>query len=155
MRLKNSSSDRLGARRPHACCAAACRFLASLISPAAAAIEVEVGTDQFYDELAAHGDWVWYRGGYVFVPGDVDDRWRPYAVGRWAYTDDYGWMWISDEPFGWATYHYGRWGYGEDLGWYWVPGRVWAPAWVSWRKRSRLCRLGAAASDIWRRLLRR
>jgi hypothetical protein len=105
-----------------------------MISPAAAAIEVEVGTDQFYDELSPYGDWVWYRGGYVFVPGDVDDRWRPYAVGRWAYTDDYGWMWISDEPFGWATYHYGRWGYGDDLGWYWVPGRVWAPAWVSWRR---------------------
>lgn len=107
---------------------------AFLVSPAAAAIEVEVGTDQFYDELAPYGDWVRYRGGYVFVPADVDERWRPYAVGRWAYTDDYGWMWISDEPFGWATYHYGRWGYAEDLGWYWVPGRVWAPAWVSWRK---------------------
>ena len=105
----------------------------SLISPAAA-VEVEIGTDQFYDELAPYGDWVWYRGGYVFVPGDVDDRWRPYAVGRWIYTDDYGWMWASDEPFGWATYHYGRWGYGDDLGWYWVPGRIWAPAWVSWRR---------------------
>lgn len=106
----------------------------TLIAPAAAAVEVEVGTDQFYDELAPHGDWVWYRGGYVFVPGDVDDRWRPYALGRWVYTDDYGWMWNSDEPFGWATYHYGRWGYSDDLGWYWVPGRVWAPAWVSWRR---------------------
>jgi hypothetical protein len=105
-----------------------------LASPAAAAIEVEIGTDQFYDELAPYGDWVMYRGGYVFVPGDVDDRWRPYALGRWVYTDDYGWMWNSDEPFGWATYHYGRWGYGDDLGWYWVPGRVWAPAWVSWRR---------------------
>jgi len=105
-----------------------------LVSPAAAAVEVEIGTDQFYDDLAPFGDWVWYRGGYVFVPGDVDDRWRPYAVGRWVYTDDYGWLWVSDEPFGWATYHYGRWGYGDDLGWYWVPGRVWAPAWVSWRR---------------------
>ena len=106
----------------------------SPISPAAAGVEVEIGSDQFYDELAPYGDWVWYRGGYVFVPGDVDERWRPYAVGRWAYTDEYGWLWVSDEPFGWATYHYGRWGYADDLGWYWVPGRVWAPAWVSWRR---------------------
>jgi hypothetical protein len=106
----------------------------TLVSPARAAVEVEIGNDQFYDELSPYGDWVWYKGGYVFVPGDVDDRWRPYAVGRWVYTDEYGWMWVSDEPFGWATYHYGRWGYGDDLGWYWVPGRVWAPAWVSWRR---------------------
>jgi hypothetical protein len=111
---------------------------AFLISPAAAAIEVEVGTDQFYDELAAHGDWVWYRGGYVFVPGDVDDRWRPYAVGRWAYTDDYGWMWMSDEPFGWATYHYGRWVMVPGRGWAWMPGTVWAEGgakmvWIDYR----------------------
>jgi hypothetical protein len=106
----------------------------TLVPQAHAAVEVEISNDQFYDELAPYGDWVWYKGGYVFVPGDVDDRWRPYAVGRWVYTDDYGWMWVSDEPFGWATYHYGRWGYGDDLGWYWVPGRVWAPAWVSWRR---------------------
>ncbi len=108
--------------------------IGSFVSPAAAAVEVEIGADRFYDELAPYGDWVRYRGGYVFVPGDVDERWRPYAYGRWAFTEDYGWMWISDEPFGWATYHYGRWGYGDDIGWYWVPGRVWAPAWVSWRK---------------------
>ncbi|MFO0991331.1 MAG: DUF6600 domain-containing protein [Hyphomicrobiales bacterium] len=108
--------------------------ISPFISPAAAAVGIEIGTNEFYDELSPYGDWVWYRGGYVFVPGDVDDRWRPYAYGRWAYTQEYGWLWISDEPFGWATYHYGRWGYGDDLGWYWVPGRVWAPAWVSWRR---------------------
>jgi uncharacterized protein YraI len=36
---------------------------------------------------------------------------RPYTVGRWVFTDRYGWMWASSEPFGWATYHYGRWGF--------------------------------------------
>ena len=106
----------------------------SFITPASAAVEVEIGIDQFYDELSPYGDWVNYRGGYVFIPGDVPDQWRPYSLGRWAYTDEYGWLWVSDEPFGWATYHYGRWGYGDDIGWYWVPGRVWAPAWVSWRR---------------------
>jgi hypothetical protein len=108
----------------------------TLVSPASAAVEVEIGNDQFYDELAPYGDWVWYKGGYVFIPGEVSERWRPYSEGHWVYTDDYGWLWVSDEPFGWATYHYGRWGYGDDLGWYWVPGRVWAPAWVSWRRGS-------------------
>jgi hypothetical protein len=44
-----------------------------------------------------------------------------------------GWAWASDEPFGWAVYHYGRWAYSPAVGWMWVPGRVWAPAWVSWR----------------------
>jgi hypothetical protein len=33
------------------------------------------------------------------------------TVGRWAYTDDWGWYWISDAAeasWGWVTYHYGR-----------------------------------------------
>ena len=65
----------------------------------------------------------------------VSDRaWRPYTVGRWVFTDRYGWMWVSNEPFGWATYHYGRWGFSNRVGWFWVPGNRWAPAWVSWRK---------------------
>nr|WP_151983226.1 DUF6600 domain-containing protein [Rhizobium sp. EC-SD404] len=67
------------------------------------------------------------------MPSGLDRDWRPYTQGHWAYTNDYGWYWVSDEPFGWATYHYGRWGYSRSYGWYWVPGNVWAPAWVTWR----------------------
>ena len=88
----------------------------------------------FYDRLAPYGQWVWLEGQYVFVPGGVDRYWRPYTVGRWVYTDRYGWMWASNEPFGWATYHYGRWGFSKRIGWFWVPGSRWAPAWVSWRQ---------------------
>ena len=55
-------------------------------------------------------------------------------VTRWVYTDRYGWMWASNEPFGWATYHYGRWGFSKRIGWFWVPVSRWAPAWVSWRQ---------------------
>ena len=73
-----------------------------------------------------------YQDRYVWVPQGVDDSWRPYTEGHWAYTRSYGWMWMSDEKFGWATYHYGRWGQAPDIGWYWVPGRRWAPAWVAW-----------------------
>jgi hypothetical protein len=95
-------------------------------------VSVSIGT--FYDELAPHGSWVNYQDSYVFVPANVAADWRPYTVGHWVHTKRYGWLWVSDEPFGWATYHYGRWGYAEDIGWYWVPGKRWAPAWVSWRR---------------------
>ncbi|WP_192251993.1 DUF6600 domain-containing protein [Mesorhizobium caraganae] len=104
----------------------------SLVSEAGAATQVSIST--FYEDLSPHGDWVSYHGASVFVPVDVPDDWRPYTVGHWAYTEQYGWLWVSDEPFGWATYHYGRWGYADDIGWYWVPGTRWAPAWVSWRR---------------------
>jgi uncharacterized protein YraI len=88
----------------------------------------------FYSRLAPYGDWIWLEGQYVWVPEDVGPQWRPYTIGRWAYTDRYGWMWVSREPFGWATYHYGRWGFSRRVGWFWVPGSRWAPAWVSWRQ---------------------
>jgi uncharacterized protein YraI len=88
----------------------------------------------FYDRLAPYGNWIWLEGQYVWVPQRVGPAWRPYTVGRWVYTDRYGWMWSSSEPFGWATYHYGRWGFSNRVGWFWVPGSRWAPAWVSWRQ---------------------
>lgn len=87
----------------------------------------------FYDRLSPYGQWVWLQGQYVWVPDNVGPAWRPYTVGRWVYTDRYGWMWASNEPFGWATYHYGRWGFSNRVGWFWIPGSRWAPAWVSWR----------------------
>ena len=87
----------------------------------------------FYNRLAPYGNWIWLQGQYVWVPQNVGPYWRPYTVGRWAFTDRYGWMWVSNEPFGWATYHYGRWGFSNRVGWFWVPGNRWAPAWVSWR----------------------
>ncbi len=87
----------------------------------------------FYNRLAPYGNWIWLQGQYVWVPQNVGPAWRPYTVGRWAFTDRYGWMWVSNEPFGWATYHYGRWGFSNRVGWFWVPGNRWAPAWVSWR----------------------
>ena len=100
----------------------------------AAAAQETIDIDTFYDELDPYGEWVWHpRYGYVWLPEDVSPRWRPYTVGRWTYTDEYGWYWDSNEPFAWAVYHYGRWGYDEDYGWFWVPGDTWAPAWVQWR----------------------
>lgn len=104
----------------------------SPVAPVQAAASVSFSV--FYDDLAPYGDWVSYHDGYVFVPADTGPDWRPYTVGRWVYTDDYGWTWVSEEEHGWATHHYGRWARADDIGWYWVPGSRWAPAWVSWRR---------------------
>ena len=93
-----------------------------------------IDIDTFYDELEPYGQWVWHpRFGYVWLPEDVSPDWRPYTVGHWVSTEEYGWYWESNEPFAWAVYHYGRWGYDPDYGWFWVPGDTWAPAWVQWR----------------------
>ena len=104
----------------------------SLVSEASAQEARDI--DSFYEDLAPYGDWVDHPdNGYVFIPTGVSPDWRPYTVGQWIWTEDYGWYWESEEPFGWATFHYGRWGYDDDYGWYWVPGDEWAPAWVNWR----------------------
>ncbi len=103
----------------------------SLATKAQAATNVSASIN-FYDELAPYGNWLLYHERYVWIPKDVDDSWRPYTKGRWAYTRRSGWIWMSDEKFGWATYHYGRWGQAPDIGWYWLPGSTWAPAWVAW-----------------------
>ncbi|MEZ5299084.1 MAG: DUF6600 domain-containing protein [Verrucomicrobiales bacterium] len=88
----------------------------------------------FYDELEPWGDWIDSPDyGTIWQPDlAVDASWSPYSDGSWGYSD-YGWTWISNEPFGWATYHYGRWVLLDRCGWCWVPGLDWAPSWVSWR----------------------
>ena len=122
-----------------ACCAALLIALLSvpgaerlgLIGTVAAQETLDI--DYFYDQLDPYGEWVWHpRFGYVWLPQTVSENWRPYTVGHWVYTDEYGWYWHSYEPFAWAVYHYGRWGYDPSYGWFWVPGDTWAPAWVEW-----------------------
>ena len=82
-----------------------------------AAAQETLDVSYFYDELAYYGQWVWHpRFGYVWLPQEVSGDWRPYSVGQWFHTDEYGWYWHSDEPFAWAVYHYGRWGYDPDYG---------------------------------------
>jgi len=90
-------------------------------------------TAYFYEQMQPYGRWVSYSPhGYVWIPGDVGYKWRPYSRGNWAWTD-YGWTWVSLERWGWIAYHYGRWGWDRRLGWFWVPDVVWGPAWVAWR----------------------
>jgi hypothetical protein len=88
----------------------------------------------FYGELSPYGRWI-QRGsyGWVWEPTQVSVGWRPYTQGHWVNTD-YGWTWVSSEPWGWATYHYGRWTLDSEYGWLWVPGSDWGPAWVSFQE---------------------
>ncbi len=93
-----------------------------------------VEDEPFYDDLRPYGEWVYVSGpGWVWSPYRVPAGWRPYAYGRWVYTD-YGLTWASDESFGWAVYHYGRWYADPGYGWVWVPGTQWGPAWVAWHE---------------------
>lgn len=100
-----------------------------------ASAQAAVSISLFYGELAPHGRWFRHpRWGWAWFPTAVDAEWRPYARGQWAWTEENGWYWISDEPFGWAVYHYGRWSYDADYGWIWIPGGTWGPAWVAFRE---------------------
>src|SRR5262249_59266520 len=54
-----------------------------------------------------------------------------YWDGEWVWTD-YGWTWVSYDPWGDLPCHYGSWTVVDSYGWAWVPGTVWAPAWVTW-----------------------
>ncbi|MCM2269440.1 MAG: hypothetical protein NDJ75_05020 [Thermoanaerobaculia bacterium] len=100
------------------------------LTPASAGISATVDFGFFYDSLAPHGQWVaTAEFGHAWRPSRVGVGWRPYYDGRWVYTD-YGWTFVSDDPWGWATYHYGRWTFDPYYGWLWVPGYEWAPAWV-------------------------
>jgi hypothetical protein len=100
---------------------------------------VPAGIPGVYD-LDRYGDW-WHTAdyGYVWSPRSVAAGWSPYRVGAWRWYSDWGWTWISTEPWGWTPYHYGRWAYYRSR-WCWVPwgssvvsvGFSWSPALVTW-----------------------
>jgi hypothetical protein len=103
------------------------------LTPAHAQVSAE-----FQSALEPYGSWQPHpRFGEVWVPYDLPPDWRPYTYGRWVYTEEWGWYWVSDEEeadWGWVTFHYGRWAHDRRLGWFWVPGDEWGPAWVDWRR---------------------
>ena len=101
--------------------------------PPSAAIEVNAGV--VYADLAAYGTWIDDPAyGSVWRPRDVPQAWQPYTYGHWVATDDYGWLWVSDWPWGAVPFHYGRWVLAAPYGWVWVPGTEWGPGWVAWRR---------------------
>jgi Family of unknown function (DUF6600)/FecR protein len=98
-------------------------------------------------ELDRHGRWtVIDEYGPAWVPQYVAPGWTPYLDGRWCYRPNWGWTWVSYEPWGWLPYHYGRWFHSISSGWCWIPGpsfgfHFWSPGlvrfyqgptWVSW-----------------------
>lgn len=87
----------------------------------------------FYDYLSPYGIWTQHSlHGYIWIPRINRYQWRPYSYGRWIWSD-FGWTWVSRYKWGWIPFHYGRWDWDSNMGWYWVPGRMWGPAWVTWR----------------------
>ena len=95
---------------------------------------LEVSARLVYDDLALYGAWTEHVVyGPVWRPRGVPRLWRPYTHGHWVLSDDCGWVWVSDWPWGLVPFHYGRWVWDPPLGWVWVPGTEWAPAWVTWR----------------------
>lgn len=102
-----------------------------LVPAAPAHGSVSVRLSFFHETLAPHGQWVVTASyGEVWAPA-VAAGWAPYVNGEWVYTD-WGWTWVSYDPWGEIPFHYGTWTWVDPQGWVWVPGRVWAPAWVTW-----------------------
>ena len=90
----------------------------------------------FMEALSPYGTWHEIEGfGHCWKP-KVDQKWRPYTLGEWVYSN-HGWTWLSTENFGGIVYHYGRWARLQPQGWFWIPDLEWAASWVSWRYGSK------------------
>ena len=116
---------------------AATPIIAPSLAPAAAQTSVAISVE-FRTALTPYGSWRTVpRWGEVWTPANVNRDWRPYTVGNWVYSDDFGWYWLSDSAeaeWGWVAFHYGRWAFDDSVGWFWIPGNEWGPAWVDWRR---------------------
>lgn len=95
--------------------------------------DVSVNFGFFQNSLSPYGHWVNTSNyGPCWRPANLASGWQPYVDdGHWAYTE-YGWTWVSDDPWAPITYHYGSWYDDPSYGWMWVPGYVWGPSWVTW-----------------------
>jgi len=133
-----------GSFRPLAVFAALATLLVTataVVAPPGEATAQEVRiTAELRPVLQRYGRWERHpRWGEIWIPAHRTATWRPYQVGHWVYTDEWGWYWVSNEEeadWGWVTYHYGRWVFERPVGWIWIPGDEWAPAWVDWRRGS-------------------
>src|SRR5262249_22558869 len=93
---------------------------------AQAAVAVSVSISSFHQTLSPYGRWVVSPSyGEVWVPSRISAGWEPYWDGEWVWTD-YGWTWVSYDPWGDLPCHYGSWTVVDSYGWAWVPGTVWA-----------------------------
>ena len=89
------------------------------------------------EELSQNGEWETTEDyGNVWIPTRVAPGWEPYRDGRWVWTQQWGWSWVDNAPWGFAPFHYGRWVQHRNR-WAWAPGRYerrppYAPALVTW-----------------------
>src|SRR5512143_929011 len=85
--------------------AAAASPPAGPVPAAAQAFGAELDIGYCYDYLAPYGTWLSLDPyGYVWCPRHMGYGWRPYADGRWFWSD-YGWCWASDFDWGWMPFH--------------------------------------------------
>lgn len=110
-----------------------CQYRNSLVNRRMSTTYLPEELEDFEHELNAYGYWAYVEPyGYVWVPRDVGQDWRPYYNGRWLWLQPCGWTWLPFEPWGWCTFHYGRWHWSPYHHWYWIPSTMWGPGWVSW-----------------------
>lgn len=120
--------------RVHRILVAAILFAALFVfaTPRPAEGSWNVSVSFFHEQLSPYGRWVVAGSyGHCWVPTSLAASWSPYLDGEWIWTD-YGWTWVSYDPWGEIPYHYGTWVWVDPYGWVWVPGTIWAPAWVTW-----------------------
>ena len=77
-----------------------------------------------WDDLNDSGNWYNVPDeGYVWSPYEAaDSTWDPYGDGSWMWTQGYGYIWISGEPWGYMPYQCGTWNWYDNFGWGWLPG---------------------------------
>src|SRR5262249_51232469 len=102
--------------------------LASQHSQAQAGVSISFSF--FHNSLSPYGNWVNVGNyGTCWRPSGLAVGFQPYYTnGHWVYTE-YGWTWVSNDPWGDIAYHYGSWYDDASYGWVWVPGYTWSPAW--------------------------
>ena len=73
--------------------------------------------------------------GEIWVPNQqtVPQGWHPYPPCHWVKTQQFGWYFDDQTPWGQIIHHYGRWKNSPDIGWFWVPDTNFSPGWVLWR----------------------
>lgn len=82
------------------------------------------------------GEWVFIGHERFFRPYVIGSGWQPYQNGYWSYDIDFGWTWVSYDPWGFVTDHYGVWRHHGLHGWIWLPfpvgHRHYRPHCVTW-----------------------
>jgi len=82
------------------------------------------GDNPAWSDLDANGSWYDLPGqGQVWSPTEAAYAgWDPYGSGSWDWTPQFGYSWISAEPWGYLPYRCGLWNYYDSFGWGWMPG---------------------------------